>query len=322
MEHEYSFFVGIDVSKAHLDLHLLPSTMSLRCDNTPAGITELLEHLGSMIPSADEALVVVEATSRYHLGVVAELAAQGYGVAVINPRQVREFARATGKLAKTDQLDAAVLALFAERIRPAVRPLPEPEIEQFGVLLTRRRQLLEMIVAEKNRLGTAPRQLHKSITEHIEWLDRQLKKIDQDLDEQIRSTPMWQTRYDLLRSFTGIGAIIARQLLIEMPELGYLSSKQIAALAGVAPLNCDSGSRRGQRSTWGGRAPVRTALFMAAMTSVRYNPVLREYYQRLRNAGKQPMVAMVAVMRKILVIVNAMLAHSTTWNPEFASTKL
>jgi len=320
MHQDVAFFIGIDVSKAQLDVHVLPENTRLSVSNQPAGIAELLRQLQQLNCPAEQTLVVIEPTSQLHIGVVAELAANGYAVAVVNPRQTRDFARSSGKLAKTDRIDAAMLALFAERMRPPVRALPTAEMERFGAILARRRQLLEMIVAEKNRLETTPKPLQRSLRDHIHWLDRQIIKLDEDLDQQIRSTPIWLHRYTLLQSFSGIGAIIARQLLVELPELGYLSSKQIAALAGVAPINRDSGTYRGQRTTSGGRAAARTALFMAAMTSVRHNPVLRQYYLRLRAAGKRPMVAMVAVMRKILVIINAMLKSSTPWNPEFAST--
>lgn len=318
MGDQFQFFVGIDVCKARLDLHLRPAQQSLSVSNDAAGIAVLLRELQHGC-SAASTLVVIEATSRLHLPVVAALATAGYAVAVVNPRQTREFARACGTLAKTDELDAAVLALFAERIRPQVRPLPSQQAEELDALSTRRRQLIEMIVAEKNRLSSAGKPLHRSINEHIRWLQRRLKQLDDDLDTIIRSSDAWRAKDDLLQSFQGIGPVIARTLVIELPELGQLSEKQLAALAGVAPLNRDSGSYRGKRSIWGGRAAVRTALFMAAMTSVRHNPVIRLFYQRLRAAGKPPKVALVAVMRKILTILNAMLKSSTPWNPDFAA---
>lgn len=318
MADNFESFLGIDVCKAQLDLHLLPVEQSLSVSNTSEGITTLLENL-SPLCSSQTTLVVIEATSRLHLPVVAALATAGYAVAVVNPRQTREFARATGKLAKTDAIDAAMLALFAERIRPQVRPLPSPEAEHLALLSTRRRQLIEMIVAEKNRLTTTPKPLERGIKDHIRWLECRVKKVDDDLDAMIRSSDLWRAKDDLLQSFQGIGPIIARTLVIELPELGELSNKQLAALVGIAPLNRDSGAHRGKRSIWGGRAVVRTALFMAAMTAVRHNPVIRTFYKRLREAGKAPKVALVAVMRKILTILNAMLKSSTPWDPLFAS---
>jgi transposase len=313
-----TIFVGIDVSKARLDVHLLPIDSAVSVDNTTEGIARLLQTLSPLVELPEHALVVIEATGRLHVAVVAALATQGYGVAVVNPRQTRDFARAMGKLAKTDQLDAAVLALFAERVRPVVQPLATPELERFKQIVARRGQLLEMIIAEKNRLGSTPPMLCQALEEHIRWMYRQVQKLDQDLDQQVRSSPLWQARSAVLQSFTGIGPILSRQLLATLPELGDTTGKRASALAGVAPLNCDSGQHRGRRSTWGGRAPARSALFMAAMTAVQHNPVIRIYYQRLLAAGKPPMVAMVAVMHKIVVILNAMLRTMTPWNPELA----
>jgi transposase len=317
MADQFESFLGIDVCKAQLDLHLLPVEQNLSFSNTVEAITSMLEQL-TTVCSSQTTLVVIEATSRLHLPAVAALATAGYRVAVVNPRQTREFARATGRLAKTDAIDAAMLALFAERIRPQIRPLPSAEAEQLGLLSTRRRQLVEMIVAEKNRLQTTPKPLERGIKDHIRWLERRVKQVDDDLDAMIRSSDLWRGKDDLLQSFQGIGPVIARTLVIELPELGDLSSKQLAALVGVAPLNRDSGSHRGKRSICGGRSVVRAALYMAAMTAVRHNPVIRTFYQRLREAGKAPKVALVAVMRKILTILNAMLKSSTPWDPLFA----
>jgi transposase len=321
MAERYEFFIGIDVCKAQLDLHLRPLDLIESFSNDATGITELLESLQKQC-AAELTLVVIEATSRFHLPAVAALATAGYAVAVVNPRQTREFARATGKLAKSDTIDATMLSLFGERIRPEVRRLATPEAEQLDLLSTRRRQLIEMIVAEKNRLVTTPKPLQRGINEHIRWLERRVKQLDDDLDAMIKSSDLWRGKDDLLQSFQGIGPVIARTLVIELPELGALSSKQLAALVGIAPLNRDSGTHRGKRSIWGGRAVVRTALFMAAMTAVRHNPVIKAFYQRLRTAGKPPKVALVAVMRKILTILNAMLKSATPWDPLFASNSL
>jgi transposase len=313
-------FVGIDVSKARLDCHIRPSARTAAVENSDAGIRALLGVLAEETAAPAQVLVVLEATSRLHLAAVAALAAAGYQVVVANPRNIREFARATGRLAKTDRIDAEVLSLFAERVRPEPRPLPSAELEQLDALSTRRRQLLEMIVAEKNRLSCAPKRVQRSIREHIEYLQRRLKKTDDELDDMIRSSEIWRRNDDLLQSFRGIGAVTARTLLIELPELDTLSRKQIAALAGVAPLNCDSGTHRGKRSTWGGRSAVRTALFMASLTAIRHNDVIKRFYQRLRDAGKPAKVALVAVMRKILTILNAMLKNGMRWNPELLPT--
>lgn len=234
-------------------------------------------------------------------------------MAVVNPRQVRDFARATGKLAKTDAIDARVLALFAERVRPEPRRLPDEAGQALGALVTRRRQLLEMLTAEKNRLGSAARVLRKSIQRHIDWLNQELAKVDEDLGDMLRQSPLWREKDDLLRSVPGVGRVLSITLLAELPELGQLSAKQISALVGVAPLNRDSGTLRGRRSIWGGRAPVRAVLYMAALVATRYNPVIRAFYQRLLALGKAKKVALVACMRKLLIILNAILKHQTPW---------
>lgn len=309
-------FVGIDVSKRRLDCHFLPSKYATTLANSESGVQALLDLLDQETTSPDQVLVVLEATSRLHMAAVAALASSGYSVVVANPRNIREFARATGRLAKTDSIDAEVLALFAERVRPTPRPVPSAELEQLDALSTRRRQLLEMIVAEKNRLSAAPKNVQRSIRDHIAYLQRRLKKTDDDIEHVVHSSEVWRQHDDLLQSFRGVGAVTSRTLLIELPELGTLSNKQIAALAGVAPLNRDSGTLRGKRSTWGGRSAVRTALFMASLSAVRHNEVIKRFYRRLRDAGKPAKVALVAVMRTILTILNAMIKNRTRWNPE------
>jgi len=302
-------FVGIDVSKTTLDVAILPSGKHWNYGNDAGSIGTLVRRLGRYRPT----LVVVEATGGLETGLVAVLAREGHGVAVVNPRQVRDFAKATGKLAKTDQIDAAVLALFAERVRPQCRELPTEDVQALNVLLSRRRQLIGMLTAEKNRLGSARAPVRKTIVQHIGWLEEQLREIDRNLDQMIESSPLWRLKENLLRSVPGVGPILSRTLVGELPELGTLNRKQIAALVGVAPLNRDSGSLRGRRKVWGGRASVRTALYMAALVASRHNPVLHDYYRRLRGAGKPPKVALTACMRKLLTILNAILRTSTAW---------
>jgi transposase len=257
----------------------------------------------------------LEATGGLELPLTSALALAGLPVVVVNPRQVRDFAKATGQLAKTDVLDAQVLARFAEVIRPEPRPLPDEQTQVLAALVTRRRQLIEMLTAEKNRLASARPAIRKNLRAHIAWLERALQHADTDLADAIRQSPVWREKDELLRSVPGIGPVLTTTLLANLPELGTLTHKQIAALVGVAPLNRDSGTLRGRRTVWGGRAQVRTALYMGAIVAARFNPVIRGFYQRLRTAGKAKKVALVACMRKLLTIVNAMLKHRTPWNP-------
>jgi transposase len=244
------------------------------------------------------------------------LAARSCPLAVVNPRQVRDFARATGELSKTDQIDARILALFGERIRPEPRPLPDETTELLDALVTRRRQLVDMLTAEKNRLGLARKSAEKSIKAHIRWLERALAGVEGELDLAIAKSPLWRAKEDLLRSVPGIGPVVSRTLLAELPELGTLNRQEIAKLVGVAPLARDSGKRRGNRRIWGGRASVRSALYMATLTASRFNPAIRQFYTRLLAKGKPKKVALVACMRKLLTILNAMIRHKTPWNPE------
>ena len=302
-------FVGLNVAKDHLDVALRPSGEGWRVANDETGTSQLLARLRTLHPT----LVVAEATGGFERAAIAALAAAGIPVVVANPRQVRDFARATGELAKTDQLDAAILALFAERVRPAPRPLPDATTQLLDALLTRRRQLLEMLVAEKNRLGFAPKPLHRSIGQHIRWLERQLDDVTTALTDQVEQSPVWRAKDDLLQSVPGIGPVVSCTLLGELPELGTLSHKQIAKLVGVAPLARDSGTLRGKRMIWGGRASVRTALFQAALSARRWNPAVRVFYDRLRAAGKPAKVALIACARKLLVILNAMVRSNTRW---------
>ncbi len=245
--------------------------------------------------------------------VVGALAAAGLPVVVINPRQVRDFAKATGRLAKTDAIDAQVLAQFAEAVRPTVRPMPDAHTQALAALMTRRRQVLDMLTAETNRLGSAPRRIRREIQTHIRWLERQVAKLDDELRQAIHSSPVWREKDDLLQSMPGVGPVLATTLLASVPELGTLNRRQIAALVGVAPVNRDSGTLRGKRMVWGGRAAVRAVLYMGALVAARHNPVLKAFYQRLRQAGKTSKVALTACMRKLLTMLNAMLKHRTPW---------
>lgn len=316
MREAVPMFVGIDISKTHLDVALRPSGATKSVPNDSSGIMTLMEWLGTVNP----VLIVLEATGGIERSVVRALVAAELPVTVANPRQVRDFAKATGQLAKTDVLDAHVLARFAEAVRPAVRPLPDDLTADLRALSSRRRQLIDMLTAEKNRLSRAPRRVQPRIAAHIRWLHAELERADEDLDQTIRQSPIWCKQEDLLKSVPGIGPVISRTLLAELPELGSLNRQQIAALVGVAPLNWDSGTLRGRRAIWGGRAHVRTALYMAALTASRRNPVIKDFYTRLRTAGKAPNVALVACMRKLLVIVNAMLKHRVPWRPVVTQT--
>jgi len=304
-------FVGIDVAKAAFVVGCRPSGATWAAANDGRGITETVARLAAESP----ALVVLEATGGYETALAAALATAGLPVVVANPRQVRDFAKATGQLAKTDRLDAAVLALFAERVQPVPRALPDEAAQALAGLLTRRRQLLEMLVAERNRLEHAQGAARRSILQHVRWLERRVSEADRGLDDTLRRSPVWRAKENLLRSVPGVGPVVSRTLLASLPELGTLTRKQIAALAGVAPLARDSGTLRGTRLVWGGRAPVRAALFMSALVAARRNPTIRVFYQRLLLAGKPKKLALVACMRKLLTILNAMLRTQTAWRP-------
>lgn len=310
--------VGIDVAKATLDVQVRPSDERWSVANDEAGIRTLVEQLRNLAP----AQVVLEATGGYQLAVVSALAAAALPVVVVNPRQVRDFAKATGRLAKTDRLDAAVLARFAEQVRPEARPLATADQQELDALLTRRRQLIEMLTAEKNRLGQVfvrgGKQVRKSLKTHIAFLERELHMTDTDLGDLVRQSPVWRERDDLLQSAPGVGPVLSRTILAALPELGQLDRKAIAALVGVAPLNRDSGTMRGKRMIFGGRAPVRTALYMGTLTATRCNPVIRAFYLRLVAAGKPKKVALTACMRKLLIILNAMVRQGTRWSPVLA----
>lgn len=303
-------FIGIDVSKGRLDVAVCPSGERDSVFNDEGGIQALIKRLGEIQPT----LIVMEATGGFEHPAMRALASAELPVVVVNPRQVRDFAKATGQLAKTDRIDAWVLARFAEAVRPAVRPLPDEVTLELRALIARRRQLTEMIVAETNRLSSASKAVRKSIKAHVRWLEAELKRADKDLDQAIRQSPIWQENQDLLRSVPSIGPVVSPTLIAELPELGQLNRKQIAALVGIAPLNRDSGTFRGRRSIWGGRATVRATLYMAALVASRRNAVISAFYKRLRDAGKAPKVALVACMRKLLTILNAMIKHKTRWS--------
>lgn len=311
-------FAGVDVSKDTLDVAFSNESIGWRLPNPDSGIRELVERLRSARPT----LVVMEATGGFEFPAAAALAAAEIPVVIVNPRQVRDFAKATGQLAKTDTADARILALFAARVRPPVRGLPDVETQTLDALLGRRRQIIEMITAEKNRLGFALKPLHKGIEKHIHWLERQLDDVDHDLDERIRRSPIWKAKSDLLQEVPGVGPNLARTLIAELPELGQLSHRQIASLVGIAPLARDSGRFRGKRMIWGGRAPVRTALYLSIWSASRWNPVIRVFYRRLRDNGKPPQVAQVACMRKLLTILNAMVRDSRPWDPTMPLSQL
>jgi transposase len=303
-------FVGVDVSKAQLDVASNGSDETWTVSNSESGIAELVKRLRELRP----ALVVMEATGGFEVATAAALATAGIAVVIANPRQVRDFAKSTGQLAKTDQIDARVLALFAERVRPQVRPLPDDEARALDAIVGRRRQIIGMLVAEKNRLGFALPTVQKGIKKHIRWLERQLDEVESDLDSLIRKSPVWKAKNDLLRDVPGVGPNLARTLIAELPELGRLSNKEIAALVGVAPLARDSGVFRGKRMVWGGRAPVRSALYLSIWSASKWNPVIRVFYRRLRDRGKPPKVAQVACMRKLLTILNAMVRDGRRWD--------
>jgi transposase len=305
-------YLGIDVSKDRLDLVLLPEGRSWSVPNDPLQADGLIASLQDVPP----ALIVLEATGGLERPVAAALAGSGLSVAIVNPRQVRDFAKALGRLAKTDRIDARMLAEFAERVRPEPRALPSEEAELLEALVLRRRQLVEMLSAERaRRTSTRAAKLQRDLDRHIAWLEKRLKALDGELSQAVRRSPIWRAKDDLLQSVPGVGKTVSRTLLASLPELGTLNRKEIAALVGVAPFNCDSGQMRGKRRIWGGRAHVRRALYMAALVATRHNPVLKDFYARLRDAGKPTKVALVACMRKLLTILNAILRTGKPWNP-------
>jgi transposase len=302
-------YVGLDVSKQHLDLAFTPERPPQRIPHHDEAIAALVAQLTELGP----ALIVLEATGGYETDVATALGLAGLPVALVNPRQVRDFARALGRLAKTDALDAQVLALFAERVRPTPRPLPDDAHQALAALVTRRRQLVDMLTTERLRLPLAKGPIRRDVQAHIHWLERRVHDTNKDLRAALQTSPLWQATTRLLQSVPGIGPTTAAILIAELPELGHLSRQQLSALVGVAPLNHDSGQYRGVRRIWGGRAHVRRALYMATLVATRYNPVIRAFYRHLLAGGKPKLVALVASMRKLLTILNAMIKAQQEW---------
>jgi transposase len=309
-------YVGIDVSKSHLDVAVRPTGESWRVKNSEADIEQLMVRLGKLDPD----LVVTEATGNYEMPLAAALQVAGLPIRVVNPRQARDFARSTGKLAKTDSIDARALAHFAEAVRPQPRVLPDKEAQRLAAILTRRSQLVCMLTAERNRLGRAPGLLRRRLQAHIKWLGKELSQTDGDLSAAVKDSPMWAAKDQILTSTPGVGRVSSFTLLADLPELGSLNRKEVAALVGVAPLNRDSGAFRGKRIVWGGRARVRQALYMATLAATRHNPIIRDFYHRLCAAGKPKKVALVACMRKLLLILNCMVRDGTRWDPNNYAT--
>ncbi len=313
-------FVGIDVAKAELVIAIRPSGESWSVSNDDAGVRALVQLWAGTAPT----LIVVEATGGYEMPCVAAFAAAELPVVVVNPRHVRDFAKATGQLAKTDRIDAGVLALFAERIRPPLRTVPDAAARELEALLTRRRQLVEMLQAERNRLaqllGRGQPPVKKSLKKHIAYLERELAIADTELGDAVRQSPVWRERDALLQSVPGVGPVVARTLLAELPELGRLNRRAIAKLVGIAPMTRDSGAWRGRRSIQGGRRSVRAAVYMAALVATRCNARIKAFYQRLLTAGKPKKLALVACMRKLLTILNTMLRARMPWNPMLLSS--
>jgi transposase len=301
--------VGIDVSHATLDVAVHPTGDHWQVGNDAAGIDQLLVQLKALAPDR----IVLEATAGYELPLIAALATANLPVVAVNPRQVRDFARSIGRLAKTDKLDAQVLAQFAAKIQPKLRPLPDSATRELSALLARRRQLVEMRAAESTRLATALEPVRPDIREHMRWLDKRIKELDRELHDRLRASPLWREKEDLLRSIPGIGPVFSTTLLADLPEAGSIAHKQLVALVGLAPLNRDSGRWRGKRSIWGGRANVRAILYMATISAIRVNPVIKQLYARLTQAGKPRKVAITACMHKLLRICNAILTHRTAW---------
>lgn len=302
-------FVGIDVSKAGLDVGVLPAEQFWTAANDEAGCRDLVERLRALSP----ALIVLEATGGFEASVAAMLAAAGLPVVVMNPRLVRNFAKATGKLAKTDRLDARMLALFAQVMRPSVRPLKDEQSRALDALFNRRRQLVDMLTMEKNRLTLATLKVARDIKAHITWLVQRLKDVDGELKTLIERSPVWREKDELLQSMRGVGPVMSVTLLVQLPELGTINRRQISALVGTAPMNHDSGKFKGERHVWGGRANVRAVLYMATLAAIRCNPAIQAFHRRLRDAGKKPKVAIVACMRKLLTILNTILKNKTPW---------
>ena len=304
-------FIGIDVSKDKLDVSVRPSGECMVFASTEDGLSAMTEFIRSKEPQ----LIVLEATGGFEMGAVRSLALARLPVVAVNPRQVRDFAKAMGILAKTDKMDARIIARFADSVRPQLRPLKTEQEQMLDSLNARRFQIIEMISAEKNRLMSSSKWTSKEIQGHIKGLEKRLHKLDSDIGDLIKNSPIWRQKDKILQSIPGVGPVMSRTILSDLPEAGTLNRKQIAALTGVAPLNRDSGKYKGTRAIWGGRARVRSVLYMCALTAIRYNPKIKAFYHRLRSAGKKPKVALTACMRKLLIIINTMLKNGTCWEP-------
>lgn len=303
-------YIGIDIGKEKIDIALHSSETQWSFSNNEIGIAEAVKNIAEASP----ALVVLEATGNLQVSLVAALAIAGITPAVVNPRQIRDFAKATGRLAKTDAIDARIIAHFAAAIHPEPRTLSDNQAQELKDIVSRRRQVNEMLTAEKNRLGAARKVVKSRIQTHIIWLQKELEDIDGNLRRAIQKSPIWREKDNLLQSVPGIGPVASVTILTQLPELGTLNRRQIAALVGVAPFNRDSGMLRGKRIIWGGRAHVRAVLYMATLVATRFNPVIKDFYQRLCAAGKAKKVALAACIRKLLTILNAMLKHRVPWN--------
>jgi transposase len=304
-------FVGIDVSKANLDVCVLPEEKGWTIPNDESDIKKLVKRLKRLAPNR----IVMEATGVFHLSAAAAMAVAGLPVVIMNPRQVRDFAKSIGLLAKTDRIDARALAQYGQSVRPEVRPLKDEQTRELEALVTRRDQLMKMITAEKNRLSAAPERMRSEIGEHITWMKKRVKELDKDLDQFIKSSPLWREKNAIIRSVPGVGPVLCTSLLAKVPLLGQINRRTLAALVGVAPLNCDSGAFKGQRRIWGGIASVRCILYMATLSAIQHNPVIRAFYARLLQAGKKKKVAITACMRKLLTILNSMVRDGTVWDP-------
>jgi transposase len=306
---EVEFFVGIDVSKKSLEIGVLPEGKNWTVKNDEPSISSLVDRLKVLCPT----LIVLESTGGLETLVVAALAEAHLPVCVINPRNARDFARATGKLAKTDAIDARMLAEFGQKLRPEPRAIKEQELQELSALAVRRHQLVDILTMEKNRIAAAPKSIRNNVQAHISWLEKCLKDVDDDLEKIIKASPIWREKDNLLQSVPGVGPVLSARIISGLPELGILNRRQIAALVGVAPLNRDSGKFRGKRKVWGGRSDIRTALYMGTLAATRCNPLIKEFYQRLTAAGKGAKVALIACMRKLLTILNVILKKGTSW---------
>lgn len=306
---QQAMWIGIDVSNESLDVATRPTGEFWSVSNTDKGILGIVARLQPLSPE----MIVVEATGGLEAPVVTALTSAGLPIVAVNPRQVRDFAKASGRLAKTDKIDAHVIAHFGEAVRPDIRPVKDKELQELTGLITRRRQIIDMLTAEKNRLKRASKQVAKDIEAHVAWLQKRLDRIDAELLKRIKKNPLWHEKDVICRSVPGVGPILSMSLLANLPELGKVSPRQVSALVGVAPFNHDSGKYRGRRFVWGGRANVRAVLYMATLIAIRFNPRIKAFYEKLINNGKKPKVAITACMHKLLIILNAMVRDGTTW---------